>query len=229
MSFLPSRPIALGLLALALSGGCGDKEGPPDFPDPDVVGTETSPDGDPYPTDNLGGRPRQGTRRGDRIANYTFQAYRDGDRSKGLTPLSLAEYYDPKMKRHKILHLQVAATWCAICSSELEATVTVAEPLKERGVVFLEVIVSGPTAGKGPALEEVDEWITRHKTNFSTAIDVRARRLGVIGVDPGAMPHDILIDTRTMEILDSSIGAPLDVVKYVSEGLDFVKNNPPSY
>jgi len=229
MAFLPYRPFLLGLLAVVLGGGCSDKEGPPDFPDPDVTGTDASPDGDPYPTDNIGSRPHKGTKPGERIANFTFQGYRDGDRSKGLSPISLAEYFDPKMKRHKILHLQVAATWCAICSSVLEATVTVTEPLKERGVVFLEVIVAGPSSAKGPALEEVDEWVTRHKTNFTTAIDVRARRLGIMGVDPGAMPHDIMIDTRTMEILDSSIGAPLDVVKYVTEGLDYVKNNPPAY
>jgi hypothetical protein len=128
-----------------------------------------------------------------------------------------------------VLHLQVAATWCSICSSELEATVTVTAPLKERGIVFLEVIVSGATAGKGPSLAEVDAWIDRHGTNFPTGIDVRARRLGVLGVDGSAMPHDILIDTRTMEILDSSVGAPLDVGKYVLSGLELVTTTPPSY
>jgi hypothetical protein len=42
------------------------------------------------------------------------------------------------------------------------------------------------------------------------------------------MPHDLLIDTRTMEILDSSVGAPVDVGQYALEGLDFVEKNPPS-
>ena len=45
--------------------------------------------------------------------------------------------------------------------------------------------------------------------------------------EPG--PHDVLIDTRTMEILDSSVGSPLDVGKYVLDGLEFVNSNPPSY
>jgi hypothetical protein len=220
--------LALALALVVLVFGCKSDD-PPDFPDPDVRGTDASPDGDPYPTDNIGGRARGGGRRGDRIANFTFQGYRDGDRSKGLAPISLAEYFDPKQKRHKILHLQVAATWCTICSSELSATVPVTAQLGERGVVFLEVIVSGPSAGRGPALEEVDEWVTRHKTNFSTAIDVRARRLGSMGVNPSVMPHDIMIDTRTMEILDSSVGAPIDVGRYVQSGLDFVNKSPPSY
>ncbi len=39
----------------------------------------------------------------------------------------------------------------------------VAKPLAEKGVVFLEVIVSGASAGAGPSLEEVDGWVTRHQ------------------------------------------------------------------
>lgn len=190
---------------------------------------ETNPDGVPYPTDGIGSRKRSGKRPGDRMPNFTFRAYRGPGREGGLQTISLAEYFDPQQTRHKVLHLQVAATWCSICSSELEATVGVADALRERGIVFLEVVVSGATPGKGPALSEVDAWIDRHKTSFPTGIDVAARRLGVLGVNGAAMPHDILIDTRTMEILDSSVGAPLDVGKYVLEGLRWVEANPPSY
>jgi hypothetical protein len=207
---------------------CSSDDPPEEVPDPDLPLVPTNPDGEPYPTDRIGGRKRSGSRPGDRMPNFTFQAYRNG-RENGLETLSLAEYYDPAQKRHKVLHIQVAATWCAICSSELEATVGIVEKAKELGIVFLEIIVSGATAGIGPSLAEVDAWIDRHKTNFPTAIDVRARRLSVLGVNGAAMPHDILIDTRTMEILDSSIGAPLDVGHYVLAGLDFVTKNPPSY
>ncbi|MBX3224523.1 MAG: redoxin domain-containing protein [Labilithrix sp.] len=216
------------LLALVVAAACSSSDDPPPFPDPDLAIVETNPDGDAYPTDRIGGTKRSGTRPGDRMPNLTFRAYRSG-RAGGLETVSIAEYFDPKQTRHKVLHLQVAATWCAICSSELEATMSVVGELEARGIRFLEVIVSGATAGKGPALEEVDAWIDRHKTSFPTGIDVAARRLGAIGVSGAAMPHDILIDTRTMEILDSSVGAPVDVAKYVLEGLRFVEENPPSY
>lgn len=215
-------------MAITPLGATGCSEQPEEFADPDLALVEKNPDGEPYPTDHIGGRKRTGTRVGDRMPNFTFKAYRNG-RANGLETISLAEYYDPQQKRNKVLHIQVAATWCAICSSELEATVSVTEPLKKRGVVFLEVLVSGATAGKGPSLAEVDAWIDRHETNFPTGIDVRARRLGTVGVSVSAMPHDILIDTRTMEILDSSIGAPLDVGVYVLDGLKFVTEHPPSY
>jgi hypothetical protein len=226
-----ARSSVFGLALMATTAppsliACSDEN--KEFTDPDLAVVEANLDGEPYPTDRIGGRKRSGTRPGDRMPNFTFRAYRNG-RANGLETISLAEYFDPQQKRNKVLHIQVAATWCAICSAELEATVTVTEPLKERGVVFLEIVVSGATAGAGPSLEEVDTWIDRHKTNFPTAIDVRARRLGPLGVSGSAMPHDILIDTRTMEILDSSIGAPLDIGVYVLDGLAFVTKNPPSY
>ena len=238
---LPSRPAPtapslaarLGVLSLAVSmaftPACSsDDDASAPFPDPNLAVVDANPDGDPYPTDRIGGTKRSGRRRGDRMPNLTFRAYRNG-RAGGLETVSLSEYFDPGQKRHKVLHLQVAATWCAICSSELEATVGVAKQLEERGIRFLEVIVSGATAGKGPSLAEVDAWIDRHQTNFPTGIDVASRRLGALGISGAAMPHDILIDTRTMEILDSSVGAPVDVAKYVLEALRFVEDNPPSY
>jgi hypothetical protein len=194
-----------------------------------VPGRDTNPDGVPYPTDHLGGNKRVGGRPGDRIPNLTFQGYVDGDRSQGLQAVSLADYFDPSQKRYKILHLEIAATWCTICASEADATVTVKEPLGARGIAYVEIIVAGPTAGAGPALSDVTGWMDRHQSNFTTAIDVHARRLGAIGIHGDVMPWDVLLDTRTMEILDSSGGAPADIGIFDQDFLDFVNTHPPSY
>jgi hypothetical protein len=215
-----------GLVAVALAS-CSSAS-PADFADPDLPGRDVNPDGVPYPTDHIGRNEHAGRRSGDRIPNFTFQAYVDGDRSAGLETVSLADYYDPDQKRHKVLHIQLAATWCGYCSSEVSATVKVKEELGAEGVVFLEVVLAGPTVLKGPALEEVDDWIERHKTNFTVGIDVRARRFASMGVDGTVMPWDMLIDTRSMEILESSGGAPSDVVAYVREGLKFVSTAAPA-
>lgn len=228
-----ARPLAVVLLGLAaavtpLTTACSDDDEVEAFPDPDLALVDTNPDGVPYPTDRIGGQKRVGRTPGSRMPNLTFRAYRSG-RAGGLSTLALSEYFDPDQKRHKVLHIQVAATWCAICSSELEATMTVVDQLEARGIRFVEILVSGATAGQGPSLSEVDEWIDRHRTTFPTAIDVAARRLGPLGINGFAMPYDLLIDTRTMEILDASVGAPLDVGKYVLDGLRFVENSPPSY
>ena len=222
--------LTIGLLACLLASCSSSKESEPDFVDPDLPGRDANPEGVPYPTDHLGGAPRSGKRPGDRIPNFTFQAYVDGDRAAGLKTISLADYFDPQRTRHRILHLEVAAVWCVICSSYAEATVKAKEPLGKEGVVYLEVMIGGQGgSGAGPSLGEVDAWIARHKSNFTTAIDVRARRLAGIGIPPQTMPWDLMIDTRTMEILDSTGGAPLDIVAYDRSFLASVATRPPAY
>jgi hypothetical protein len=218
-------------LVLGLLASCSaSKETEPDFADPDLPGRDVNPEGVPYPTDHLGGNPRSGSRPGDRIPNFTFQAYVDGDHAAGLKTISLADYFDPQRAHHSILHLEVAAVWCTICSSYADATVKVKEPLGKEGMVYLEVIVGGAAGSSaGPSLREVDDWVARHQSNFTTAIDVRGKRLAGIGVPPQTMPWDIMIDTRTMEILDSTGGAPLDIVSYDRSYLKAVAARAPAY
>jgi hypothetical protein len=220
------RRFALLLLSSALAG-CSTDDPPPDAPDPDVAGRDANPDGVPYPTDSLGGIERASNRPGQRIPNFTFQAYVDGDRSKGLQTISLADFFDPEQKRHKVLDIQISQVWCTICSVETDSTSQVIAELKAEGAVFLQVMTSGSDAARGPSLGEFDAWVDRHAMTYTLALDVRGRRMNGIGVS--TVPWDILIDTRTMEILDSSAGAPADVERYVRDGISWVKSHPPSY
>jgi hypothetical protein len=212
-----------------VTAGCSAKEEPGEATDPDVPGRDANPDGVPYPTDRIGGNKHVGKRPGSRIPNMTFQAYADGDHSKPLSTISLADYFDPDQKRNKLLHIEVGATWCSICSSVTDATMKVKDELRAEGIVYLEVLVSGPALVHGPSLDDVTGWIDRHGSTISTAFDVRARRLSAIGVDGTIMPWDLQIDTRTMEILDSSGGAPLDVAVYDRSTLAWIDSHPPSY
>ncbi|MDB4945975.1 MAG: hypothetical protein JWP97_5509 [Labilithrix sp.] len=225
--------VMLGLLATAVAS-CSSAAGDDTFDDPDVPGHDANPEGVPYPTDHLGGSARKGSAssfvRGDRIPNFTFQAYVEGDRAAGLRTISLADYYDPARLHHRALHLEVAAVWCTICASYAEATVKVKEPLGAEGMVYLEVLVAGPaSSATGPSLGDVDGWMQRHGSNFTTAIDVHARRLATIGVPAQTMPWDIVIDTRSMEILDSTGGAPIDLVTYDRSYLALVDKGPAAY
>ena len=219
----------VAVLGAALASCSSSKEAEPDFADPEVAGRDVNPDGIAYPTDHLGGVPRSKGRAGDRIPNFTFQAYVDGDRAAGLKTISLADYFDPDQKRNKTLHIEVSAVWCAICSSVTQETIKVKDTLGAEGVVYLEVMAAGKTPGAGPSLGEVETWIARHSSTITTAIDVRSRRLAGIGVEPNVKPWDIVLDTRTMEILDSSGGSPLDILKYERSYLQLVAQIPPSY
>jgi hypothetical protein len=229
MTRLLARVLSAAFVAGAVASCSSSNSVEPDFADPDVPGRDANPDGVAYPTDHLGGHPRSGKRPGDRIPNFTFQAYVDGDRAAGLKTISLADYFDPQQSRHKILHIEVSAVWCTICSSVTEATVKVKEPLGKEGIVYLEVMTAGKSGGVGPSLGEVDDWVGGHQSNITTAIDVRSRRLAGIGIDPGVRPWDIVVDTRTMEILDSSGGSPLDIVKYDRSYVQLVGTYEPPY
>lgn len=213
---------AFGLVLVACA-----TEAPSEIDDPALPGRTTNPDGIPYPEDALGGAERSATHAGDRIPNFTFKAFVGGDASKGLELVSLADFYDPDQKRHKILDIQVSQSWCSICSAETRATVPGVSALSEEGVVFLQVMTSGPSPASGPSLEDAEGWLARHGMNYTLAVDVRGRRMASLGVT--TVPWDILIDTRTMEILDSSAGAPVNVASYVREGLRWVDGHPPSY
>lgn len=199
-----------------------------DVADPDVPGRNVNPDGVPYPADHLGGAERAKGRPGDRIPNFSFTGYIEGDRAQGLKTVSLADYFDPDRKRHKLLHIQLAATWCSYCSRELSSTVKMKDALAAEGAAFLEIVLSGSKPLVGPSTDEFDGWVARHATNFSSVMDVRARRMGSLGIDGQVVPWDILVDTRTMEILESSGGSPADVAAYVRDALAFVEANPPA-
>ena len=216
-------------LSVVVMASCSSSTGDDDFADPNLPGRDANPEGVAYPTDHLGGTPRSAKAPGDRIPNFTFQAYVDGDHAAGLKTISLADYFDPQQLHHKVLHLEVAATWCAVCSAYADATVKTKDLLGKEGVVYLEVIVAGPRSTTGPSLPDVDGWVKSHQSNFTTAIDVRGSRLASIGVPPQTMPWDVMIDTRSMEILDSTPGAPIELVTYDRSYLALVAKRPPPY
>lgn len=223
MRVLASASFVLAVVAV----GCGSSSAPGEFADPTVTGNTANPDGVPYPTDHIGSQARVKGRVGDRIENFTFQGYDHGNIAAGLKSFSMADFYDPKATRVKTIVIQGAATWCTACAAEADRITSLVPGLEKEGAVFLSVITAGPSAGYGPELSDVDAWVTQHKANYDTLIDVRARRLASVGLT--GVPWSALVDPRTMEILFASDGYPDDFAAFVHLGTDFVKNNPPSY
>ncbi|HEY8079744.1 MAG TPA: hypothetical protein VIF62_36690, partial [Labilithrix sp.] len=108
-------PIMLSLIA-----ACSSSSSAPQ--DPGLTGgTDTSaaaaapdknPDGIAYPSDHVGTNARVGSTPGDRIKNYKFLGYPNGDVSQGLQPISLADFFDPSEAKYKLIHLQASGSWC---------------------------------------------------------------------------------------------------------------------
>jgi hypothetical protein len=188
-----------------------------------------NPYGVPYPTDSIGSSPRKGPIKGSRIADYTFQGYPNGDVSKGLKTIALADYYDPQGKLgHKILHLGVSAAWCVPCNEETDAIVPLVMSLGAQGVVFAEALGEGTTQGTGATQVDLTMWIAKHKTNFTQMLDPEYQNLGMF-FDPSALPWNAIIDTRSMEILQAGTGYSGSIPNDLSPWITWVGQNLSSY
>jgi predicted small lipoprotein YifL len=207
------------VLALAVVlAACGSK-GPDEMPDPDVPGHTNAPDGTPYPTSNLG--PTTG-----QIApNLTFQGYPSSNTSAGLKAVSFADLFDPSGKDHKVIYLSIGATWCSRCVEEASVILRTLPTYAPQGLVVVEVLVAGASAGYGPSQGELDGWIATNHTTWTVLADVRGRRTAN-QLDLPGVPSSMLIDARTMEIIHESAGAPDDLGAYFKLGLDWVAQHP---
>lgn len=167
---------------------------------------DKNPDGVPYPTDNVGPNARSGNRAGNRIANYKFLGYPDGDTSKGLQPVSLASYFDPTGKRYKLLHINASGSWCPHCKAEMKAVVPIANELAARKVAWLLSLAEGPTPGKPSKQADLDEWVAEFKPPYTHVLDPGNKNLGPF-YDAAQLPWNANISAKTMEILSSGTGA----------------------
>ena len=187
-----------------------------------------------YPTADQGTKARTGFGAtgvaGNRIANYGFTGYpasnTDPLTTGAPTTIHLAQYFDPDQKGIpgiiggvpiKVIHLTVAARWCGPCNEETDfisganytgantGGASFATELAPLGVVFVQAVDDGLTPGTGATLNDLDAWITAHKNDFSTMVDPSNANLGLF-FDAAAVPFNMNIDARSMEILSADVG-----------------------
>lgn len=236
-----SVPATIGtIVALALSVSCGSSStsstgsaqdrgvdpGEGQGGGSTVEGTETNPYGKPYPKTNIGYQARSGKRAGNIMRNYKFLGYRDGDKSKGLQPISLADYFDPEMRQYKIIHFTAGALWCPPCNQEAEATVPLIPKLKEQKVGYIQAIIEGNVRGTPSVEKDLEIWKDRHSINYTIFLDPGQQNLGQF-FDAAAIPWNANLDARTMEILSSEVGYNPEMEAEFNEWLKWVDENPP--
>lgn len=175
------------------------------------AGSDSAPDKNPYgvdyPTDNIGYTARSGNRPGNRIANFKFLGYPDADKSKGLQPISLAQFFDPESRKYKLIHLVASAVWCPPCQQEAEIVTPLKAKFEEKKIVWLVSLVEGPVRGKGSTQKDLDGWIDQFKSPYTHWLDPSNAKMGPF-YDVAAIPWNADINAQTMEILSSKTGAP---------------------
>lgn len=233
MKLLPV--LAVSLLAVGGLVACASKSDQTEQDkglEGDGVGTadsapDTNPDGVPYPTENIGTIPRKGDKAGNRIANYKFLGYPDGDTAGGLKPISLAQFFDPTGEKIQIIHIQAAGVWCSACQGETKAVVPIQEKLLAKKAIWLVSLAEGPTPGQPAKKGDLDGWIKRFDSPYTHWLDPANANLGPF-YDRTALPWNANIDARTMEILTSGTGGFADadrILQEVDDALDLAKKS----
>ena len=152
---IASLSLSLAVLALAAcssssttatsSGGTNPDQGLAGEGDTAAAGApDTNPQGVAYPTDNIGTNPRSGDKAGNKMVNYKFLGYPNGDMSQGLQPISMATLFDPTGSTYKLIHIQASGTWCVYCKEETKTVVPLRQKLADRKVAW--VISRAPKA-----------------------------------------------------------------------------------
>jgi hypothetical protein len=167
---------------------------------------DKNPDGVPYPTTNIGTNPRAGATAGNTLANYKFLGYPDGDMTKGLQPISMANLFDPTGARVKMIHIQASGSWCVYCQEETKTITPMRQKLADRKVAWIISLAEGPTPGTPSTATDLNKWVSQFKAPYTQFLDPSNKNFGPF-YDAAALPWNANINAKTMEILSSGVGA----------------------
>lgn len=219
----------VGLLGCSGGGsnelGSGDNHAPvfpPDQGQPQK-GTASYPAG-PY-----------GIGKGSIITNYKFVGYANSQAvSDSLQAIQLADFYNPHAddatyapasdaeddrlfpegspygagtKKPKALLIDVASVWCGPCNEEAKSVLpSLYAKYKPCGGEFLLQLADGPNPGTPATQSNLYSWTFKYKVDYPATIDP-SYKLGQL-FDANAFPANMLIDTRTMTIVEVIAGVP---------------------
>lgn len=208
--------LSLGLASVAFAAiGCADEappfaEGQGQAPTPDEAWVEDSYPAGPY-----------GIEKGSVVQNFKFIGFNQPHLDKnGLAEIKMSDFYNPTgsdvypeghprvgQPKPKALLIAVSAVWCGPCQYE-NAEILPGEYAKygPQGAEFLLQLADGPTQGVPAEARHLVSWTTKYKTAWPAVIDP-AYKLGAL-FEADAYPANILIDTRTMKIVESLAGVP---------------------
>jgi hypothetical protein len=139
---------------------------------------------------------------GSTFPNVSFKGYHEG--TGVWSDVSMSEYYDPDGSRHvNALWLDVSASWCSACRAEAGDLPDLYTKYKPRGGRVLTALIENDSSS--PATQStVDSWDTSFSVNFDIVADPMSAALPKGGV---GLPHNYLIDPRTMKIVKVVEGA----------------------
>jgi hypothetical protein len=206
----------------ALAGLCANCSGGAmtyvPMPDADLSGASVNPDGTAYPTTNLGGRPRTATQAGQTFPNLTLQGVRSAATMDTPAVVSTAEYFDPTGARYDLLHVIGIFMWCPHCNNETNNLSTIPAWQADHRVAVVQIAMLG-YGNASPSWSELQKWVGDHSLNFPVLVDGQGAQLGQY-FSVNYVPLNIVVNPRTMEVLDVTVGEVTDCQAYEQDFLN---------
>lgn len=207
--------LALTLMASALTTSCKSGSGDVLEPLPNSGGDDVEGE---YPEG------AKGTQVGTVVANFEFRGYvnaRDGLGEGFRSTITLGDFYNPDgdgvygpdelreegTTKPTALFINVSAVWCAPCKEEAQTTLPEAyTKLNPEGMELLMVLADSEAVGSPADFSDLDNWCTAFDVFYPAVVDP-AQHLGAL-FDQSQYPANLIIDTRTMTIVEVVAGIP---------------------
>lgn len=166
-----------------------------------------------------------GTGLGATIEDYSFLGWHDPvavdyDVDQ-LEEVSLSEFYDPDgTKDIKLIWINASAVWCSVCRTEMKDIKNngVRAEFGPKGVQLLVTLFEDKNTGPAKPLD-LRNWgkADAHAIDFPLVLDP-GFKLGAFFTSD-ATPLNMLVDARTMKIVDATMGYSLDYWQQVDSYL----------
>lgn len=150
------------------------------------------------------------------LEDFAFLGWRDPvaaayDQTK-LEEVHLSEFYDPTGEKGlKLLWINASAVWCSVCRSEMRDIKTngVHAEFAAKGVQLIVTLFEDNKSGPARPLD-LHNWgsAPEHSIDFPLLLDP-GFKLGAFFTSD-ATPLNMLVDARTMRVLDTTMGYSSD-------------------
>ncbi|NUP06458.1 MAG: TlpA family protein disulfide reductase [Polyangiaceae bacterium] len=156
------------------------------------------------------------------VENYRFAGFANPllDKDSAIY-VEMADFYNPTgtdvypegspygagSPKPKALLINVSAVWCGPCNYENDQVLPVEyAKYAPRGAQFFLQLADGPTVGTPAKFSHLVNWTTKYDTAWPAVIDPSSKLSELF--EANAFPANIIIDTKTMTIVDVIAGAP---------------------